>query len=109
MTRRTGLAGALAVAGALVLGSCSSPEPTEYSEDIRENFVSACVGAPEGDEQVCECAYEALEDRVPFERFRQIEEDVEGGAEVPTEVTDLFAQCAVGGPLPAESSTTTEG
>lgn len=109
MTRRTRLGGALAVAGALVLGACSSPEPTEYSEDIEENFVSACVDAPEGDERLCQCAYESLEAQVPFEEFREIEETVEEGGEVPTEVTDLFAQCAVGGPLPADSTTTTEG
>ena len=104
MGRRGRVLGAVAVA--VVLGACSSPEATEYSDDVRESFVGACTDAG-GGEETCGCAYEAISSEVEFERFRQIEEDLEDGGEVPPEVSDLFAQCAAAGPRPTNATETT--
>lgn len=110
MTRRARLGGA-ALATLLALGGCTGQAPSAYGDEVEENFVEGCVEA-DAEESVCTCTYEAIVDEVEFDRFKEIEESLEeGDAEVPPELTDLFAQCGVEGPLPAQDSTTstTEG
>ena len=104
MGRRGRVLGAVAMA--VVLGACTESGATEYSEDVRDSFVSACTDAG-GNEETCGCAYESISSEVEFERFRQIEEDLEDGGEVPPEISDLFAECAAAGPRPTNATETT--
>lgn len=104
MTRRARLA-TVAVAAALTLGACETGGgATEYGDDVRENFVGACTAAG-GDEETCGCAYDSISEQIEFEQFRDIEDSLEDGGEVPAEVSTLFAQCDDGGqgPVPPES------
>jgi hypothetical protein len=111
VTRPARLGSAAALAAALLLGACTGREPTGYGDEVKDNFVGACTEAG-GEDDVCECTYEAVSNEIEFDRFKEIEESIEDGSnELPPEVSDLFAQCGVEGPLPAGSSTTstTEG
>lgn len=120
MRRRARLA-TVALGAALTLAACETGGgATEYGQDVQENFVGACTAAG-GEEATCACAYDAISEEYEFEEFRDIEESVEDGGEVPAEVSELFARCAAGGqgPLPPtsesepgtgdSSTTTTEG
>jgi hypothetical protein len=95
------------VAAVLALGACTGQEPTAYGDEVRDNFVEGCVGA-DAAEDVCTCTYDRITEEVEFDRFKEIEDALEeDGGEVPPELTDLFAQCGVEGPLPAEGSSST--
>lgn len=108
MRRRTRPGALAAVAAAVLLGACTGSGPSEYGEDVRDNFVEACTEAG-GGEELCGCSYERVSEEIPFDRLDEIEDDLRDGAELPPELSDLFARCGAAGPAPAESSTTTEG
>lgn len=118
MTRRARLA-TVALGAALTLAACETGGgASEYGQDVQENFVGACTAAG-GDEATCGCTYTAISEEYEFEEFRDIEESLEDGGQLPAEVSDLFVRCAAGGqgPLPStsepgttdSSTTTTEG
>jgi hypothetical protein len=88
------VAGLLAgIVASLVMASCGNEDPTEYSSDNRDAFLAACVD-PDADglfqQRLCLCAYEEAEASMPFERFREINEELES-ADAPTLPDDLQA------------------
>lgn len=110
MTRRARLA-TVALGAVLTLGACETGGgATEYGQDVQENFVGACTAAG-GEEATCACAYDAISEEYEFEEFRDIEESLEDGGQMPAEVSDMFVRCAAGGqgPLPSESESGTTG
>jgi hypothetical protein len=95
---------------ALVASSCGQQrQPTEYGEDYRENFMLGCTGVeedgevPPGGEKLasksyCECVYDGLKDKVPFDEVREFEEqqaEAESGddIEVPKNIQTVFDGC----------------
>jgi hypothetical protein len=106
--RRSLLVGALAVLlGASACGQ--QRQPTEYGKEYKENFMLGCTGVdadgevPPGGEKLastsyCECVYEGLEDKVPFDEAREFEEqqsEADSGEdiEVPKNIQAVFDGC----------------
>lgn len=102
-----------AVAAATILAACGgSGEPTSYTPQVRENFVSSCVdsatdtnaSAPAAEaeaERVCGCMYDELSARMSFEEFKAADESLREGGQISPELGSTLraaaSNCASGG------------
>lgn len=91
-----GVAALVGLALLAVLAGCGDDggdEAEGYSDELRDQFVEDCTESGE-DEPVCGCFYDALEARVPFERFQELDEQIgEGDEPIPDDIVDLAAAC----------------
>ena len=105
------VAGAATVAGLMLLGACGvNPQPTDYGEKYQENFMVGCTGVdtegdvPSGGEKIapvstCECIYDGLVEKVPFDEAKAFEEaqaDAESGddIEIPENIQSVYDDCS---------------
>lgn len=83
----------------VVLLACGSDDdsdrgPTDYSPELRAEFVVACVAQGTAQDQ-CTCLYDELEDQVPFDRYEEIDAAIRSGSdEIPEDIAALAASCA---------------
>lgn len=95
----------------LALASCSQGRsvPTDYGDTTRRNFTEGCETALTDDSEdgsaasdpteartVCGCIYEEISspDGVPFERFKEINEEMEvAPAELPEDLRQPIERC----------------
>ena len=82
------------------MAACSVEEPNEYSDENRDAFLAACTD--EGIDglyqlRVCQCAYDEAEATIPFERFREINDDLADAEEptLPDDMLDVLAVCII--------------
>lgn len=80
--------------------ACGAEEPAEYGDDNREAFLAACTDA-DGDglyqQRVCRCAYDEAVATIPFERFREINDEFSLADEpvLPDDLLDVLAACII--------------
>jgi hypothetical protein len=93
-----GLAVVLAgsVAGVLV---GRPEEATGYGPRLEEQVSGWCrrSGGDDSDGSrggACACAYEALASAVPFERLREVDDQLDDGEELPPDLRSVVAPCA---------------
>lgn len=92
------LAPVLAVLLAVTV-ACGEDEPTQYSGNTRTNLMVTCEA--EGDlpmvGDVCACTYRSIRTRLPFARFRQVDQELRNDPEapLPDDVLELLAECVV--------------
>ncbi len=102
---------AVVAAVTMSLSACSvNPQPTKYGDDYKDNFMLGCTGVdPKTDEvpyggellasnKQCECVYNGLVEKVPFDEAKKFEEDQAKAAsgadiEVPDNIAKIFAGC----------------
>lgn len=83
-------------------------QPTEYGQDYEDNFMFGCTGVePNSDGQYedpslapvsyCECVYEGLVEKVPFDDAKEFEEqqaeEEAGQIEVPDNIQAVYDDC----------------
>lgn len=92
----------VAVVAAFVLwgSACGDDEATEYRDENRDAFLAACTDAgTDGlyEQRVCRCVYDEAEATIPFERFRQINDELAEADEpvLPEELLDVLAVCII--------------
>lgn len=97
----------------LALASCSQGRsvPTDYGDTTRRNFTEGCETAltdedsqdgsaasdPAQAQMVCGCIYEEISspDGIPFERFKEINEEMEAApTELPEDLRQTIERCA---------------
>ena len=117
--RRAVVLGVVAVA--LVISGCGKDEPTDYNAEVEQNFIQTCTDQGGDDLQdVCQCAYDAFEENIPFDRFQRVDERLsdDPNAELPDDFLDLYTDCVIqagGGSagttptVPTTTSTTVAG
>lgn len=70
--------------------------PTEpggvYPDELRTNFVDACVGGG-GDAETCTCTIDEVAKRLSLTEYIEAELALADGAALPTEITESFAIC----------------
>jgi hypothetical protein len=89
-----------------------NPQPTDYGDDYENNFMLGCTGRfqdgdNEGDrssdakvfapEDVCQCIYDGLVEKVPFTEAKEFEEaqaeQEAGDIEVPENIQKIIDEC----------------
>ena len=99
MSLRTRLVAGL-VSVTLWGSACGVEEPTEYSDENRDAFLAACVdGETDGlyEQRVCRCVYDEAEATIPFERFREINDQLAEADDVvlPEDLLEVLAICVI--------------
>jgi hypothetical protein len=65
-----------------------------YNATIERNFMDSCTADAEPGEAVCQCAYDELEATVPFDRFVEIDEELNENPDArPQELVDILTEC----------------
>jgi hypothetical protein len=83
-------------------GSSSSSTPATsaieesggYNATIERNFMDSCTANDEPGQAVCQCAYDKIEATVPFDRFVEIDDELNDNPEArPQELIDILTEC----------------
>jgi len=94
----------------VLLAACGGGGGSEYGGDFETGFVGSCEAAVgDGQEAVCQCAYDRLEQTVPFERAERLDRRLRDDPEspLPDDVAALIAGCVAGAVPPSIVTTTT--
>lgn len=93
-----------AAAAALTLAACGGgSEPTSFTPEVEDNFVSSCVdSATEGStpatesdaERICGCMYDELKQRMSFEEFKAADESLREGEQMSAELSATLQAAA---------------
>jgi hypothetical protein len=68
-----------------------------YNATIEQNFMNSCTEDPQPGPTVCQCIYDEIEATVPFDRFVEIDAELDQNPDArPPELVDIFAQCTSG-------------
>jgi hypothetical protein len=83
---------------AVAIVTYAPDDATGYGPELEERFVGWCRragGEADGatDADSCRCAYGALAAVVPFERFREVDERLRDGDDLPAELRPVVAGC----------------
>jgi hypothetical protein len=95
-----------------MLSACGqATQPSEYGADYEKNFMFGCneqqevpeedaadtTPGPQASEDFCQCVYDGLQDKVPFEEVKQFEEqqaeEDAGEIEVPKAIQAVIDSC----------------
>jgi len=69
-------------------------EAGDYNAAIERNFMDSCTSDAEPGEAVCQCAYDQIEATVPFDRFVEIDEQLNDNPDArPQELVDIITEC----------------
>jgi hypothetical protein len=104
MAGRALLGLAAATMAALALAACGGGgEPTSFTPEVEDNFVSSCVdSATEGStpadesnaERICGCMYNELKQRMSFEEFKAADESLREGEQMSAELSATLQAAA---------------
>src|SRR5262245_3220631 len=65
-----------------------------YNATVERNFMDSCTADAEPGEAVCQCAYDQIEATVPYERFVEIDEELNQNPDArPQELVDILTEC----------------
>jgi hypothetical protein len=103
---------------AFVSSACSGEtQPGEYGEAYQANFMIGCTGVePQedgtftnpslGSPPFCDCVYQGLEEKVPFEQAKEFEdqqaESEPGEITIPDNINQVYEACKASNPAPAQ-------
>ena len=86
---------ALLVLAAAALGACGGDDG--YPPEARTEFVESCDKQPNASRSVCECAFDELEQTMPYEDFKAADAAIRAGdrpkAEFSTKLTAAVEGC----------------
>jgi hypothetical protein len=91
------------VAATVALSGCGGSEPTSFTPEVEDNFVSSCVDsategaspANESDaERICGCMYDELKQRMSFEEFKAADESLREGEQMSAELSATLQAAA---------------
>jgi hypothetical protein len=75
-------------------GSATTESPG-YTEAVKKSFIDSCLKSSGGIETYCTCVWDEITATITFDRFREIERELAGGAEASDfpELTDAVQSC----------------
>jgi hypothetical protein len=91
------------VAATVALSGCGGSEPTSFTPEVENNFVSSCVDsategaspANESDaERICGCMYDELKQRMSFEEFKAADESLREGDQMSADLSATLQAAA---------------
>lgn len=77
---------------ALALGACGT-SGDEWTQEVRDNFLSECLPASGGEQDYCECVLEELEATYTLAEFEAIEEELIETDSMPPDVEEMIDVC----------------
>ena len=98
-----GLATVLVAATVAFSGCGGGSEPTSFTPEVEDNFVSSCVDsategaspATESDaERICGCMYDELKQRMSFEEFKAADDSLREGEQMSAELSATLQAAA---------------
>lgn len=88
------VAGVVLVAAAVGGGIVYQQTRVEhYPSDVGTTFLQSCQ-ATGGNRSYCDCALNSLEKQYSFKEYKRLEARMTVAGEVPTEISDVIADCA---------------
>ncbi len=91
------------VAATVALSGCGGSEPTSFTPEVEDNFVSSCVdsatqgGSPASEsdaERICGCMYDELKQRMTFEEFKAADDSLRNGEQMSAELSATLQAAA---------------
>ena len=69
-------------------------QPQDYTPEVEQNFVNACVQSGGTTRPLCRCVFDNIRATIPFERFVELETEVrDRGTLDGTEIQDIVVTC----------------
>ena len=67
-----------------------------YGRDTQGAFMETCVHKEQQPEQICRCTYDAIRQRIPFERYVEIDKELQKDPNaVPDEILSIVNDCCL--------------
>ncbi len=76
----------------MALTACS-PTGDEWTQEVRDNFMSECLPSSGGEQAYCECVLEDLESTYTLEEFEAIEQEIIESDTMPPEIEEMIDAC----------------
>ena len=81
----------------VLLTFCGGDDGPQYSEEVRDNFLTSCAGTSGGNDEACECVLNEIEERMSEDEFLELEQKaIDEGQDVLLEHPDIeeaFSEC----------------
>lgn len=84
----------------VTLSACGEDTQTEYSTEVRDNFLAACTSAETDSlltSRLCVCVFDEAQSRVPFARFQEYELEIaqNPNTELRLAMAQIVADCVI--------------
>jgi actin-like ATPase involved in cell morphogenesis len=67
-----------------------------YTPQIEANFLASCTSGGQVSEEVCQCSFDKIEAEIPFERFMEIDAELNENPDAqPQELVDIVTECSL--------------
>lgn len=76
-----------------LLFSCG-PKKHDYPSDVTQNFMNSCEATSGGDQKMCSCLLEKIQEKYTYEEFSAIEVKMQAG-QTPAEFLDFVGKARV--------------
>jgi hypothetical protein len=77
-----------------VLTACSGGA-SGYGRDTQGAFMETCVNKERQPQQICQCTYDEITQRIPFDRYVDIDKQLQKDPKsVPDEILSIVTDCA---------------
>ena len=73
-----------------ILTSCG-PKKNDYPADVTQNFMNSCQSTSDGDQKLCSCLLDKIQEKYTFEEFSAIEVKMQAG-QTPSEFLDFVGK-----------------
>jgi hypothetical protein len=72
----------------------TTEEASGYNADIEANFMNSCTETAQPGQAVCQCIYDKIVATVPFDRFVEIDQQLNEDENArPQELVDIATEC----------------
>jgi len=76
-----------------ILTSCG-PKKNDYPADVIQNFMNSCQSTSDGDQKLCSCLLDKIQEKYTFEEFLAIDAKMQAG-QTPSEFLDFVGKASV--------------
>lgn len=75
----------------LILLSSCGPKKHDYPSDVTQNFMNSCQSTSDGNQKMCSCVLDKIQEKYTYEEFSSIEVKILAG-QIPAEFLDFVGK-----------------